>query len=552
MDKEFILSKPKGRANSTYIKKNYLDEYEIILGYPGKTFPEKLYNYFYGNPLHICPICGKDTPFRSITYGYSEFCSVKCSYQSKNRVKKIKKTCLERYGVSNPSKSKEIQKKKEETCLKNYGVRCGLQLQDKFEKTCLERYGVSNPSKSKEIQKKKEETCLKNYGVKYGILTTQSKQSILNKYGVEHISQSEEIKAKKQKTWRNNFLSKHDIHIGFDINGNWICKCPYNNCNKCEEKQFIIPQQVYNDRKRNRSEICTKLLPIGKTNQGTTLELFIQSILDKHNIEYKTNYRGIISPKELDIYIPSKNIAIECNGVYWHSLKEPLYHFNKYKECDEKGVQLLTIWEDWFKTKPQIIESVIKSKLGLIDSKLYARKCIIKDIDSNTCKNFLNNNHIQGFSPSTIKIGLYYNDELVSVMTFSKSRAGIGKKEDGYELVRFCNKLNINVVGAASKLLKYFILTYNPNKIVSYSSNDISNGNLYSKLDFIKDSKQSASYWYINQNTFQRYHRYNFRKTKLKELGYDISKTETEIMKELPYWKIYDSGTTRWVWSRES
>ena len=547
MDKEFILSKPKGRANSTYIKKNHPEEYKLILEYPGDTFPEKLYNYFYNSPQHICPICGKITPFRTITYGYSEFCSTKCSYQSKSRIEKIKETCLERYGVSNPSQSKEIQKKKEETCMKNHGVKSGFQLQDKFEQTCLERYGVSNPSKSKEIQRKKEETCMKNYGVKYGILTEQSKLGVMNKYGVEHISYSIEIREKQKKTWRENFLRKHNIHIGFTDSGDWICKCPHTNCNKCQEKQFVIPQQVYNDRKRNGSEVCTKLLPVGQTNQGTTIELCMRELLDRYNIEYRVNVRDIISPKELDIYIPSKQIAIECNGIYWHSLKEPTYHINKYKECQEKGVQLLTLWEDWFKTKPQIIESIIKSKLGLIESKIYARKCTVKNIDSNTCKHFLNQNHIQGFSPSSTKLGLYYQDELVAVMLFSKSRVGIGRKEDGYELVRFCNKLNTVVIGGASKLLNYFIHTYNPTKIISYSSNDISNGNLYNELGFQKVNESAIAYWYINHNTFQRYHRFNFRKQKLKEMGYNIeNQTEFQIMNDLPFWRIYDSGTTRW------
>ena len=174
MDKEYILSNPKGCANSRYIKINYINEYNDIITYPGKSFPEQLYNYFYNCPQHICPVCGKETPFRNIIHGYSEFCSVNCSYKGKSRIEKSKQTCLKKYGVTNPSQSKEIQKK-------------------------------------------------------------------------------------KQETWRSNFLKTHDIHIGFDDNGNWICKCPHPECDKCEEKIFIVPQQVFNDRRRNQSEPCTKL-----------------------------------------------------------------------------------------------------------------------------------------------------------------------------------------------------------------------------------------------------------------------------------------------------
>jgi hypothetical protein len=133
-------------------------------------------------------------------------------------------------------------------------------------------------------------------------------------------------------------------------------------------------------------------------------------------------------------------------------------------------------------------------------------------------------------------------------MTFSNSRIGIGKKEDGWELVRFCNKLNTRVIGGASKLLKYFINNYHPTQIISYSSNDISDGGLYKALHFCRDNKMSTAYWYIHTSTFKRYHRFSFRKAKLKELGFDVeNKTESEIMKDLPYWKIFDSGTTRWI-----
>jgi hypothetical protein len=365
---------------------------------------------------------------------------------------------------------------------------------------------------------------------------------------VKYASQSKEIQQKKIETWRNNFLKKHDIHIGFTNDGNWICKCPHPECNKCKEKSFIIPQQVYNDRIRNQTVLCTKLLPVGQINQGTTIELFIRDVLDKYNIEYQTNVGYIISPKELDIYIPSKQIAIECNGIYWHSKNEPSYHQNKFIECQQKEIQLITLWEDWIRNKSEIVESIIKSKLGIIEDKIGARKCEIRSVESNVCKEFLNKNHIQGFSPSTIKLGLYYNNELVSIMTFSKSRIGIGKNEEGYELVRFCNKLNTNIVGAASKLLNHFVEIYNPTQIISYSSNDISSGHLYEVLGFTKENKTSMAYWYINQNTFQRYHRFNFRKAKLKDMGYDTENlTESQIMSGLPYWKIYDSGTTRWV-----
>lgn len=511
MDVKYILQKPKGRANKRYIEKNHPEDYQKIIEYPGNTFSEQLYNYIYKSPQHICPVCGKDTPFRTIIYGYSEFCSVECSYKGESRVNKAKQTCLKKYGVENPSQSAEIKKKKEETCLKNYGVTNTLKLE-----------------KNREL----------------------GQQVLLEKYGVRYAFENKDIAQKAKEKSRQVAYDNHNLLIGYTDDGEWICKCPHKACNKCEEKQFIIKQQMFNDRLRNESEICTKLLPPGTTNQGTTIELFIRNILESHNIEYKTNVRDIISPKEVDIYIPSKHIAIECNGVFWHSKKEPKYHLDKFIACKENGIQLLTLWEDWIKRTPDIVESILLSKLGIYKERIYARKCIIREVNSKICNQFLDNNHIQGRSNASLHYGLYYNNELVSIMTFGRSRVGVGKNEDAWELVRFCSKLNTQVVGGADKLFRYFLKTYNPSKVISYSSNDISDGGLYEKLNFLPEGPYNTAYWYIQDGTFERFHRYNFRKDKLKEMGYDTENlTEREIMENLPYNRIYDSGTKRWVYN---
>ena len=397
----------------------------------------------------------------------------------------------------------------------------------------MKNYGVENVFKLEEVRKKGQESLLEKYGVKYAFQDSNIRKKAIDKH-------------------RNRFLGKWDLHIGYTENGDWICKCPHITCDKCIEKQFIINQVMFHDRMKNQSEICTKLLKPGSTNQGTTIELFIRSILDEYNIEYKTNVRDIIPPKELDIYIPFKNIAIECNGIFWHSKKPTNYHLNKFNECFKRGIQLLTIWEDWIKNKPEIIKSVILSKLGIYKKRIYARKCIVKEIDSKTCNNFLDHNHIQGKSPSSIKLGLFYNNELISIMTFGKSRLGIGQSNNGYELIRFCNKQNTQVIGGASKLFHFFVKKYNPDNIYSYSSNDISNGNLYKQLKFKTNNKINQSYWYINQLTFERFHRFNFRKQKLKEMGYNIeNQTECQIMENLPYWRIYDSGTKTWIFDKK-
>lgn len=558
MDKEFLLEKPKGRCNSRYIKNNFPDDYNEILKHPGIDFPEKLYNYLYNDPEHICPVCGKITPFRTVMYGYSQFCSVECSYNSKLRTNKIAQTCLKKYGVKNASQSEEIKKKKEETSLKNCGETSWLKTKeskDRLKQKCLEKYGVENPSQSEEIKKKKERTCLKNHGVtcsfKMSEVREKLKNTLLEKYGVENAFLSKEVQKKSIEKKRDKFLGKWDLHIGYSEDGKWICKCPYEWCDKCTERVFETEQVMFHDRMRNGSILCTKLLPVGSINRNTTIEIFIKNILDFYNITYIENDRSVLKNRELDIYIPSHKIAIECNGIYWHSdiQKTTNYHIEKFKKCSEKGIQLLTIWEDWIINKPQIVESLILSKLRIYNKRIYGRECEIKELKSSECSNFLENNHIQGKTNSSIRLGLYYNDELQCVMTFNKSRSGIGKSYEGYELSRFCNKKNTQVIGGASKLFNYFIKKYNPKQVISYSSNDISNGNLYKQLRFETNGKINPAYWYIKHGTYERFHRYNFRKQKLKEMGYDTDNmTEREIMMKLPYHRIHDSGTVQWIY----
>ena len=514
------------------IKTNYPEFYEyLICTYPKDIkFSEKLWWYFHKISTYpVCEVCGKRLKFKDGYSGYGKFCSLKCTGQSTDTKKARKQTNLKKYGSENYNNINKIK----QTNLKKYGVENVSQsktIQEKRTSNNLEKWGVTCTLHNKYIQEKVIKTNLDRYGVEYPV-SIKTQESI----------------NKSKETFKNNFIKSHDNIINYDEEGNCIMKCPHPECNKCKEKHFIIDAGHYNDRMRKYTEICTNLLPYDNyRSKNTSLEIFIKNILDKYNIEYKTNVRNIIAPKELDIYIPSKKIAIECNGLYWHEDKPANYHLNKFKDCKDHGIQLLTIWEDQIVNKPKIVESVLLSKLGLISNKIGARKCIIKEVPIKECNIFLNQNHIQGKTNSTIKLGLYYKDELVSVMTFSKQLKHGSKSQNniGYwNLSRFCNKLYTNVIGSASKLLNYFINMYHPNNIISFASNDISNGNLYRTLNFNEDNHYTNAYWYINKKTLQRYHRTSFTKDNLKKLGFDIeNKTESQIMNNLPFYKIYDSG----------
>jgi hypothetical protein len=193
---------------------------------------------------------------------------------------------------------------------------------------------------------------------------------------------------------------------------------------------------------------------------------------------------------------------------------------------------------------------MILNKLNKTENKVFARKCQVKEIDDNNIvREFLNNNHIQGYINSKIKIGLFYENELVSLMTFGDRRISMGKKitnEGEYEMLRFCNKINFNIIGGASKLFKYFVKNYNPQEITTYADRSFSQGKLYEKLGFKFIKNTQPNYYYVIGR--KRYHRFNFRKDRLVKEGYDPNKTEHEIMLERKIYRIYDSGNLKFIY----
>ncbi len=273
-------------------------------------------------------------------------------------------------------------------------------------------------------------------------------------------------------------------------------------------------------------------------------EFEINEFLTNLGLETIQSSTSIIVPYQLDIYIPSHKIAIEFNGLYWHNelRVDKNYHLNKTELCESKGIKLIHIFEDEWINKKDIVKSRLKNILGLTTKKIYGRNCVISKISVSETKGFLDTNHLQGNTNSTIRLGLYHNNELVSLMLFNKPRLGIGSYYDGYELTRFCNILNTSVIGAANKLLKYFIKTYNPKQIKSYADRRWSQGDLYEKLGFINIHVNEPNYHYIIGKI--RKHRFNFRKAILKKEGFNITnKTEHEIMLERKIYRIYDCGT---------
>ena len=492
-------------------------------------------------------------------------------FQSEQVKEKIKETNLERYGVENPMSNKEIKEKSnistikryngigyssefilskiKETNLERYGYensQSNFNIKESIKETNLERYGVECSLQNINIKEKTKETNLEKYGFEYAIQNINIKEKIketnLERYGVEYVSQNNDIKERikitnTQRYGSDNYnkseLSHSNTKIGNDIN---YIKYLYNNLslfNCINGHTFEISSDTYHYRITNNTPLCIICNPIGDS----------KSIKEKMLLEYiKSIYSGeIISSyrdkMEIDIYLPELKLGFEFNGLYWHSekFKEKSYHLDKTNYFKDRDIRIIHIWEDDWIFKESIVKSQIHNLLGLNTNKLFARKCVIKNVSTKEARIFLDENHIQGFVNSSFKIGLYYEDELVSIMTFDSFEGRKKMEEGGYNLSRFCNRLGYNVVGGASKLLSYFIKEYNSKRIVSYADKDWSVGSLYYTLGFENIAESKPDYKYIVGD--KRVHKSKYRKSKLK-----TTLTEKQATEKIGISRIYDCG----------
>lgn len=188
----------------------------------------------------------------------------------------------------------------------------------------------------------------------------------------------------------------------------------------------------------------------------SSYEMELQEFLKSINIEFEGSNRKILSKsKELDIYIPSRHIAIEFNGLYWHSTdkRDALLHLTKTEECLSKGINLIHIFEDEWNFKRDIVKSMLRDSLEVYGETVDSNSCSVREISTSVARDFLNTNNINGYKSSKYKYGLYTpDDELVSVITFGN----YNKENDSYEITSFSNKLNINVINAPRTLINHF------------------------------------------------------------------------------------------------
>lgn len=315
-----------------------------------------------------------------------------------------------------------------------------------------------------------------------------------------------------------------------------------------------LSSNEYHKRQSEASIITNINMTFTKNSKS---ELEILNFLKEKGLECRSD-RHILNGREIDIYIPEKNIGIEYNGNKWHTewfaKKDKNYHLFKMEECREKGVGLITIFEDEYELHKEIVLNKLAHILKIGNEhmpKLYGRKCEIKEIYSYIAEDFLNVNHIQGFVKSTLFLGAFYNEKLVGVMSFTK------QTDNNWELTRFATDIKYNCCGVGGKLFNYFIKNYDFKEIKSFADRRWTldeNNNVYTKLGFVFHSftKPNYTYYNANVNRYKRFHKFNFRKDKLvkKYPHLNPRMTETEMVKELGYDRIWDCGLIKYIYRK--
>jgi hypothetical protein len=492
-----------------------------------------------------------------------------CDYslQSAEVREKAKATMLTRYGVTNAQFIPGVKEKTKATNLEKYGVEHTFQtieVKEKSKNTMLTRYGVEHALQSPEFQEKKQQTMMNNWGFpfawqhpdiiqkiqkthleRYGVknplsffeFREKSKITMLERYGVEHASQSPEIQGKIREKTRNTSMQKWGVPC---VTQRHLSTETLDILNNKEKFTEIITNQTFNKIAKmlniSSSSVANyaakyEVRHLMKIDVGSAMQNKLSEWILSLGENVLLNTRKIITPLELDIYLPDRNFAIEFNGIYYHSErsnnnKNSQYHKNKYEQCLKKGIQLIQVCSLDYEKQPELIENLILKKLGRLP-KLELTSCsTICLIETTIVTDFLNENHIHQIPlmENDICLGVIHNNTLIQLMVFSEFL------ENNFIITNYTTKKGIICPEGQSLLINKFIEEYNPSTMVHFSNLSYFTGNSFSKLGFVKTLETLPSFKYTD-----------YKRT------YD---TLLEGENVESYDKIWDCGQAIWEWSK--
>lgn len=525
-----IIGNSPNRLRESYFHTHHRDLLftilEFTLNISEIRFPYKVWHWVNNQPLYITCSCGvRVSENMNWRLGYKKFCSNKCSSNSLETKTKLKETNQRNWGVNHYSQTTQYADKVKQTSQKKWGVdnySKTAEFLEKAKKTSLKKWGVDSFTKTPEFLEKSKKTSLANWGVEFptqsSIIKEKIKQTNFNRWGVSHIFEYNEYRDSSFK------ISSHSNYISYEEGLNVFM------CDSGHAHEFTISTDDYYGRTKSGNKLCTVCCPISDTSSLKEKEIF-EFIESHYSGQIIRGYRP--DKLEIDIYLPELGLGFEFNGLWWHSskYKEKAYHRKKTQHFKDQGIRIIHLWEDDWIEKSSILKSQIKNWLGMSRTKIFARQCQIVEVANSS--DFLGANHLQGPDRSSIKIGLLYGTELVSIMTFNKAEGRKKMDSQSWNLSRFCNKTDHNVVGGASKILSWFLNKYQAGRIVSYADSDWSVGNLYHQLGFKLLYQTGPDYKYLINH--RRVHKSRYRKSNLAG-----SISESQHMKGVP--KIWDCG----------
>ena len=432
-----------------------------------------------------CSICENHVKFGAWGVGYKDtFCSRECQYQNMKLKPKKEK-------IKKPLLSEEEKQRRRE-------------------KTSMERYGVPNYLMSEEYKEKRRKEEFETFGQKW----------------LEMIKSHSTLQPQFNETDYNG--NRHELPI---------------KCLKCNVV-FNISKFKYPTDGRTPCPTCHT----PNTSRGQQeLANWIRSLGILVKIDDRKEFAGKF---ELDLFIKSHNLVIEYDGLFWHSEKGrpdiKVKSKEKRDKCLEHNLRFISVFEDEWHNQQEIVKSRIKNALQIIDRKIFARKCVVKNLSNSDYETFMKKSHLQGYVTAKFKIGLFHDNELVAVMSFCKSRFN---KDVDWELLRFATLPGTSVIGGASKLFSYWRSLYPSDSIVSFSDNRWGSGSFYEKLGFKKDGDTGQSFFYTQGNGLGRRSRQQMMKHKLVNLfeNFDPNLSERDNCWNNKWYRVWDQGNTRWI-----
>lgn len=557
-----------------------------------------------------CRVCGNRNPFyplaRSVIKahigGWNDVCSHACSGI------KNKETCLEKYGtehhLSKGSSSNSMQKQAE-TNEKKYGKKHVLQVKeinDKMQQGIREKHNgfhfMQSGSNSGVPEKIRTKTMI-DYGDVHDYyfqteeFKEKTKQTYLQKYGTDHHTRVPEVREKIRAAcqekygvdnpWKNpeiiEQMQKDRYQKLSETHSSEITRRFYANILETDDAtalQYELILMKENNIENSLIGVSRHLeVPLSHINSILAKNSFLKdyinydtrwssyperdliSIFENMGINVKRNDRTLVFPKELDCVFPDHKVAIEINGIYYHSEirggKDSKYHLEKTNRCNEQGYKLFHFTDVQLEEKKDIAVSMIKNSLGLSSKKIYARETELKILEMSDCKEFFDRNHIDGNARAKFAIGLFHENELVMCISFDDPRNGHDKGYD-YEVVRMTTKLDVNVVGGFQKIWKHFIQEYDPSSVMSYQ--DRRYGGIASKAyeSVMKLERITDPSWeVVNIKTGELFHRLWFSSNRMRELfgtKYDENATTKENLIKNGFDYLWNCGNYVWTYRK--